>query len=1226
MDSNGIQQIIGALEVIHNPGTGNDNRRQAQEFLNRVEQEQESPFWGYQLSLNKHEASINNIVRHFGLTLLQRSIKNHYDSFDLEKSLAIRKWIVELCELVSSSDPIFIKEKLASIWVDIAKRIWGLYLEEDDKEPTEASADKKVLGWVTMDKDLLGLWNKDFATRELSLIIFRTLFEDVYILDDPLATRRSSILTMLCTEVLTPNDILLQYYTRNNDLYESRSTDDGWVLKWSEFLGQCLADNNCSSKESSTFAIRLLSTLKTCFHWILPEVLKLADMLTKLSQCLLVDNVKIKILTIDCLHALFTRSYSKQEDFSSIVGSVFQPQGLNMLVTVYRSIHMDPDDIDVEEYSLLKKLVEMGVGLSSYLNPITSSTKLNPFPLPPDSDILTYLKFILETTCNESLIVSGLSLNFWVTMLRIEELSNEESNLFKILPDLLEVASNRLLNYELLNSEHVTQKYLAIDFDSQPESVAFLGTYKKYLDDITRISICKLPKDGLLWLENRLSIFFASDLGHKVLNQKKFKYNKGADEAFVMGTSQFVIIEASIKGITRWNVWYTNADDKAQKQQELNALVETLFQQLLQLNLKDPMLCKKQIQTLVQFGPLLKSNDALVFNMLEKVLTTGTYEFPSDGSDEDLENIRDLRSSCGTELNRMAYMAPESLGNRFDDLEAAIEGILKSNKISVHESVAFKSFLLIVSQRASLQFRDTRFSQIVDGDLSAWSDPATIKGLNDLHWFMERLGIVKIAEYFRKRNITADTNLLETQMDEEGRQLKLQLKNHWAEVFPIRATRIFLQYSIEKIPTDSDDFKQLLALWKPRIVPILPHILQLISQIQAYHNPKKWVDLPVEVQAFVKYSCAERFWQIGVSSQSRDSFVEESVKATHTLRDFADSLGHIVRYTREYAFLTISSISSLGDTMYEIPKLGVHLWKAVADDTTGVTIHSWKHMIHILLRNVVKNCPIQYFDSFLKDLLLLCLPAIDELLVTRWEKIVKDGILITNETDDELSEEMMEEHLVRQLTAVVDRLLIDLVGQLTSRGSSNISNEQLATRELIFNNSVLLESFLKLVVHIISFKDTKCSYNALLILRGVLNDILLKDESIDKWLCQEVFEILVGILTDDYYQDTHSEAGYLLCEIYITLRTKYSAPRVILQTLSNVNEKTMANMERTLTSSKSLRAQKNCIVQVVISKQNDLFHEEQRKRAINRKKKGETDLISQSLTEDGEGVLVNLFD
>lgn len=114
----------------------------------------------------------------------------------------------------------------------------------------------------------------------------------------------------------------------------------------------------------------------------------------------------------------------------------------------------------------------------------------------------------------------------------------------------------------------------------------------------------------------------------------------------------------------------------------------------------DPILLRKQIQTFVQFTPLLKDVNSTMFKVLEKVIQSCTYPYPDDASDELLENIRDLRASGGTELNRLAYLMPESLKNILPELENVINSILSENKLTSHESVAFKSFLLVVSQRS----------------------------------------------------------------------------------------------------------------------------------------------------------------------------------------------------------------------------------------------------------------------------------------------------------------------------------------------------------------------------------------------------------------------------------------------------------------------------------------------------------------------------------------------
>ncbi|ODV64211.1 karyopherin MSN5 [Ascoidea rubescens DSM 1968] len=1239
MDSDGVNQIVTALGLIHNPRSSNDDRRQAQQFLDKVRLEPESPFWGYQLSLPN--SNNNTIVRHFGLTLLEKSIMYDYDTYNLEKILTVRKWIIELCSNVTNDDPNYIKEKLAFLWVALAKRSWGIYVELDCA-PLDLAALNEILinkdksapnhlpsGWVDMDKDLFQLWNANLFTRELSLIIFRTLFEDIFILEDPIAISRSPPLNLFCSEIMSSSAIVETYYDASPLISIARASDHGWLKIWSDFLQQCLSNQN--DKNSLNFINKILSTFKACLHWIFPANLLESDILQRITSSLLSNDIHIKILAVDCLHALLTRTFLTTEEFNKIVGAIFMPEGIQMLSQVYDSVILDPNNINEHHYSFIKKLVEMCVGLSSYLN------------------IMGYLKLILKTTCNESLIVSGLSLNFWVSMLRIDTLSNENTLFFQLLPDLLEICANRLLNYSDLfeqqdNNESYTddfiqssnnnnphfktlpsKKYIDIDFDSTPEINTFLSNYIKYLDDIIRIIVCKRPKEGLRWLEQRLKDFFFSDHGLKCLNQSKLYLNKKIDLPYFWGYQQFEIIESTVKGISRWKIWYD--DDKPDKQSkltELNQLVEILCENLLALNLCDLMLLRKQIQTLVQFTPLLKDTQSgLMLKVLEKILTISTFEINENASDEERELVRDLRITCGTELNRLGYMIPESLKEILNDLENVIANILLTKKISAHESVAFKSFLLVVSQRSSLakEIKFEKFSKIVDPELEAWNDPATMKGLSELPWFMERLGIVKIAEYFKERGINGKADLLTIDMDDKGRKLKSALNEHWGKIFPVRATRIYVQYSIEKLPHTSPDYLHLLSLWKPRIQPILPYILQLISQIQKYHNPQNWLDLPIEVQSFVKDSCAERFWQVGVSTKSRDSFVSESVKAMHTLRDFADSVGHIVRYTREYAFLAIASISQLEDTLYEIPGMGELLWKAAASDSAGISLHSWRHMINLLFRNTVKNCPAKFVVPFMGPLLTIALPAIDELLTKNWEMVYNNGIQLQgNENDDALSEEMMQEHLLRQLTAVVDRMLIDLVGQLNSRFPLN--ETQIEIRTLIFNNKELLGSFLQLLTHVISFKDTKCSYNAILILRNCYKEILLKDEEVDKWLCKEIFVILATILNDTFFQDVHAEAGYLFTEIYIYLRSKYDFPAYALEEILQCDDKVIKNMESLMGSSKSLRQRKVCLIQTIIAN-NEAIQKQDRKRLLagRNRKKLNTDLMN----GDEHHILGNLF-
>ena len=85
----------------------------------------------------------------------------------------------------------------------------------------------------------------------------------------------------------------------------------------------------------------------------------------------------------------------------------------------------------------------------------------------------------------------------------------------------------------------------------------------------------------------------------------------------------------------------------------------------------------------------------------------------------------------------------------------------------------------------------------------------------------------------------------------------------------------------------------------------------------------------------------------------------------------------------------------------------------------------------------------------MSELLPAVFSDLDKLLVDRWAKISGNGIQLQgNEDDETLSEEMMEEHMLRQLTATIVRLLMDVVGQYNTRPATDtICMQEISGRE-----------------------------------------------------------------------------------------------------------------------------------------------------------------------------------
>lgn len=1115
MDSSGASQVVAALELIYDPKSDNLKRLEAQKFLDDVKNREESPFWGYEIALNNPQ---NSILKHFGLGLLVNALRKNWSTYNEEKRITLRKWIIELNYRVQDDDPRYIREKLAFLWVEIAKRTWGEALKVD-----EPSDQQLTESWVDMDSNLTELWQMNEASRELALIIFRTLFEDTFLLEDVTILKRLPIIQPLCIMIVCPMDIFSVKYKYSGKWEMFKSNSEGWFALFTRELNHALDMNN------DHYIIRLLETLKSCLNWPLSDVIISNDVFAALLKCLTKDLPKAQSIALDSIHILLTRPYSNNDHYIHIVNRVFD--SMSLMDTIYSQLQFDPsEEIDEAKYPIMKKFVDMITCLYTCVLKISDLRNIE-----------TYMKLVLKTTYNPSLIVSGLSLDLWCACLRNDDFLPILDKL--VIPDLLEFAGNALIYYEQID-DHVSKKFVEVDFQSTSEYENYCSSYRKRIRDIIRLISCVQLDFAYDWLCARLNTYFSSQYGQQVLNST---YLDHKSEPYLSALTQFMIVECFINGCIRWKIWHTDESTFNQKLDTILSKVETLSNQLLALNLREPLLLKKQIQNFALFLTILKDN--VLFTLLEKIITTATLDYPEidlTDKNEQSDAVRDLRYACGIELNRMALLMPNSLEPIYQDLENVVAGILP--KLSSHETISFKSFLLTIVLKSHLEHKEEKFAQLVDPELAAWSDKSTVVGLTDLPWFLERLGIVRIAEYFQKRGIDENSDLLAIQMDDDGRKLKADLTQHWQTIFPVRATRMFIHYSMQSVKGD-EEFKMLQKLWKPRIVPILPYILRLLYQLQSYHNPENWVSLPTVVQSFVRISTVERFWEAGATNKSKDEFIDEHNKALQTVRDFADSVGHIVRYTREYVLLVISSMSGLGSIFFEVDNLANLILDSIAIYTNngeispGVSTHGWKHIVNVAIRPMLRNCPDESAPKFMAEFLPKLFKTLDQLLEKKWSAYSQSEVNPPPRDEDEMTEEILEENLLRQFTTVVVRLLIDSIGQVGSHAQASkmrLSIHQMKMRRIIFGDINILAPFLRLLNRLISVRDSKCSFNSILILKSCLVDTLAKHPDVDRFYTTEVVpNLLLNVLTQRAFKDSFYEALYAFTVIFLTLSKEY---------------------------------------------------------------------------------------
>jgi exportin-5 len=277
LNQNAVGQIIEALEVVHGSNSTNEARKQASAFLQQTKADPTAPLHGFALASQKEQSPL---VRHYALSLLEHSIRHNWDDLTLEQAGALRGWIIQLSSALDVSDPSYIRNKTAQLWVEIAKRSWG---GED--------------AWVDMDEQLVRLWSGgSIIHKEFVLFVLETLSEDVFNSEDTTVGLRGAELSKACVDIFTPVSVLAEHFSGREKKGDVRYGDEGWLVRLGVLLESCLASNVNQNEEARECACRTLSALKAALAWAIPKAIVAARCVEHICAGLASGNVKVQMV------------------------------------------------------------------------------------------------------------------------------------------------------------------------------------------------------------------------------------------------------------------------------------------------------------------------------------------------------------------------------------------------------------------------------------------------------------------------------------------------------------------------------------------------------------------------------------------------------------------------------------------------------------------------------------------------------------------------------------------------------------------------------------------------------------------------------------------------------------------------------------------------------------------------------------------------------------------
>ncbi len=466
----GLSEVLAALKIIHDPTSSNSSRQEASFRLDDAKRAPQAPAQGFEIASNTNN---DDALRHFGLSMVEYYIKYVWDGRS-DAEIVLRDYVVQLAREIRPQDPPYIRNKVAQLWTELAKRSW---------------ADQ----WMNMDELLVKISSMSITHQLLVLTILETLVEQVSNREDPAAGVRGGDLGMACTEIFAPESVLKEVQSSPEEkLSQLRYGTEGWLHRLCLFLNQSLVNNSLGDSQVHGVIIKTLTTIRATISWINIKAISAVQVPTTLIQTLANGDTTMRTAAVEAMIILYSRGKSFDDaDFDHIVNPMYNAHNVALLHDAYRWAVVDAHHIDEEKYEFLKKLAEMisHLGHLLTLNPLRIRMKDKPDP----ADIASLYPLFIAVTSNPSMSVSIHCLELWAHFVRHNKpwsmIEAEHYN------SLLEICRQRLVRYEVLPEgfQDDTWLFLQEDFDTITERHTFVGNYRKYCVEVVNQMIPRYP-------------------------------------------------------------------------------------------------------------------------------------------------------------------------------------------------------------------------------------------------------------------------------------------------------------------------------------------------------------------------------------------------------------------------------------------------------------------------------------------------------------------------------------------------------------------------------------------------------------------------------------------------------------------------------------------------------------------------------------------------------------
>ncbi|KAI9031353.1 armadillo-type protein [Hyaloraphidium curvatum] len=1200
MDAQALAKVQEALELIFNPRTPNDQRVAAQKFTEEFKAQPSGPLFGYHLAHRNGGQSEN--VRHFGLGCIEYAIRFRWTEYGTDERTKLRDLVADL--LRTGTDALvyqkkFLKEKLATIVVEIAKRMWPLE-------------------WTDFETLLQELYASGPGGQDLVLSILRSLGEDIYVFDNVVPGQRKKDLSTAITAVTVSRRIVDEVVAKpdNAALLQSIGlgpANDGWLAKWTlgmvalqaEYESAVRGGDKGRAEAAERLASSMIQTIAVTFEWVLLRAIIECQTVLRMFDALLSGSMKIRTAAAEALVVLFSRNLHQTDDNrqACILDPMFDAGGFEKMLQAWATAHgaghqglaavgnveMTKLVDDEADYQLAQRIVQAFAALGE--THICFRKRAKSIPNGFDK----YIQFMLVVSRHPSTIVSSIACQFWLEALK-HEVVKETPELAAALPALLETIFARLMVLDHPESADPPYRhYNDIDFDSPSEMMVFFAQYKNKLLECARIIAALKPVETITWAATRIQVRLASKPGAGDFLVPDAPWLKALEADSLLFSS---VVSAVPDGLL--DQGKAQGQDNAGHTQIVAALVAVL-QQLVAFDTQDPLIVRQQLPMIVSCAEAMAVQSDLLLQSLQKLFTFTTFRMP--GEDPELAQrpeSKELRYRALSSLVKLAIAIPNVLIQLYQDIAASIKNLVDQNLLREGEKTFLMEFAVCIVFNAAVppESKIPHIHAIMEPYVSEFSSNVLANGpLLGAPSFLEFIGIGGMAQALAQAgSFQTSVPLLgpaiaKRAMDERQNRARLYAL--------VNTFTSFLRRTVDVRGKAKSDAKLTDLVWNPYIPRIVPNLFRAIKVVHDAWDPQHWQGLPVELQYVLRMGLLEKKQAMGGSSFAPplDDFADESLaKHLDNIRSW------LVAY-RESSYASLGLLTYLGE-FFSVPDLSQMILQGLFGSAEVMENRHWKSLIGSAMRPMISNCPPQFLMKVLGPILPAFFTFLSNKLELEWKARMEKGTLVdeqeiearTMDGDgsgagsdfievEDMSEEIINEKVLRLLTRAYSDLMVSIFapappaprdGREAGRDKTpdgkrvpKVSNpiDDFLNKELVqflITNMPIAQPLLLSLSNMVHYPDLLSARRTLGISSRLIPLLVKQGPSYHEYVAKELLVSALKALHDPYHTEAHGEIITLITEIYMALRPLTTLPLETFSQLPDVDASKIQQFESEL--------------------------------------------------------------